>query len=120
MVDTYFELVSKRPDRSAYTPHEAVEFILAGSGELFDHELVQLFSRLVPLYPTGTTVKLNMGELGIVSDANLGHIGRPVVRVCFNRSAGMLAEPYDIDLAQPRHQRCLIVEVDPYLAAPEE
>ena len=55
---------------------------MAWSGSLFDPEFVKIFSLLVPLYHTGMTVKLNSGELGIIIDANLGHIARPVVRVC--------------------------------------
>ena len=94
MADTYFEMVSRRPGREAYMPHEAVEFILAYNGVLFDPELVQIFTRLVPLYPTGTTVRLNTGELGIICDANMSHIGRPVMRVCFNSEQGILAKPY--------------------------
>ena len=94
IADTYYELVSRRPDRPAYMPHEAVEFILAYSSELFDPELAQLFTRVVPLYPTGTTVRLSTGEAGIVSDANLGHIGRPVVRLCTDSQGGALRPPF--------------------------
>ncbi len=119
IADTYFELVSKRPDREAYMPHEAVEYILAYSGELFDPELVLLFSRLVPLYPTGMTVKLNTGELGIVADANMGHIGRPVVRICSLGGTHFVDQPYDINLSQAQDQNRLVVEVDPFLAVAE-
>jgi HD-GYP domain-containing protein (c-di-GMP phosphodiesterase class II) len=120
IADTYYELVSRRPDRPPYMPHEAVEFILAYSGELFDPELVQMFARVVPLYPTGSTVELSTGELGIISDANSGHIGRPVVRICFDASARAVNRPYDIDLAEAQYQRRLITTVDLYLPAPEE
>ena len=120
VADTYYEMVSRRPDREAYMPHEAVEFILAYSGVLFDPELVQIVTRLVPLYPTGTTVRINTGELGIISDANLGHIGRPVVRVCFDSENGMPAKPYDIDLAEPKHQHQLVETVDAHLPLLEE
>ncbi len=118
IADTYYELVSLRPDREPYMPHEAAEFIIAYSGALFDPELVKLFTRLVPLYPTGTTVKLNSGEVGIISDSNVGHIARPIVRVCAMGSS--LRKPYDINLSEARYQDRLVVEVDPYLAFPEE
>lgn len=118
IADTYYELVSLRPDRPAYMPHEAAEFILAYSGELFDPELVQLFSRLIPLYSTGTTVKLSGGEIGIVSNANLGHIARPVVRICYD--GRLLKRPFDINLSEKGHQDQLIVEVDPDLPLPVE
>ena len=118
IADTYYELVSLRPDRPPYMPHEAVEFIIAFSGELFDPELVRIFSRLVPLYPTGTTVRLNSGEVGIISDANVGHIARPTVRVC--AMGRKLRRPYDMNLSQAKYQDRLVVEVDPYLPLPEE
>ncbi len=120
MADTYFEMVSRRPGREAYMPHEAVEFILAYNGVLFDPELVQIFTRLVPLYPTGTTVRLNTGELGIICDANMSHIGRPVMRVCFNSEQGILAKPYKINLAEARHQHRLVDTVDAHLPLWEE
>ena len=120
VADTYYEMVSRRPGREPYMPHEAVEFILAYSGVLFDPELVRIVTRLVPLYPTGTTVRVNTGELGIISDANLGHIGRPVVRVCFNSESGTLAKPYDMNLAEPRHQHRLVETVNAHLPLLEE
>ena len=115
IADIFYELVSKRPDREGYMPHEAIEYILAYSGELFDAVLVQLFTKLVPLYPTGTTVKLNTGEVGVVADANTGYMGRPIVRVCSLGGSNYVQRPYDINLAGPKHQNQLIVEVDAYL-----
>ena len=79
---------------------------------------MKIFSRLVPLYPTGMTVKLNSGELGIVIDANLGHIARPVVRVCPSGNNGRRL--YSINLSEAAYQDRLVVEIDPYLPLPEE
>jgi HD-GYP domain-containing protein (c-di-GMP phosphodiesterase class II) len=119
IADTYFELVSNRPGKPACMPHEAVEFILAGCGDLFDPELALVFVRLVPVYPAGTAVKLNTGELGIVSNGNPGHIARPVIRVCSDRKVGVVAKPYDIDLSESRNQSRLIAEVDPSMPLDE-
>ena len=115
IADTFYELVSLRADRPPYMPHEAVEFILAYSGELFDPKLVDLFTKIVPLYPTGITVRLNTGEMGVVADANAGFIGRPVVRVCSHGASNMVERPYDINLISPQHQNQLVAEVDPFL-----
>jgi len=114
IADTFYELVSDRPGRKAYLPHEAVEYIMAYSGDLFDHSLVQIFAREVPLYPTGVAVKLNSGELGIISDGNRGHIGRPMVRICFDKDQRMLMEPYDINLSEAEYQNRLIVHIFDY------
>ena len=77
--------------------------------------MVELFTKIVPLYPTGITVRLNTGETGVVADANAGYIGRPVVRVCSRGGTNTVQRPYDINLINPQHQSQLVVEVDPFL-----
>ena len=114
IADTYFDLVSTRPHRKALMPHQAIEFILAYSGELFEPDLVQLFARQTPLYPSGVTVKLTTGEVCIISNVNLGHIGRPVVRVCYDENEKPVQQPYDIDLSDPERQNQLIEAVLEY------
>jgi HD-GYP domain-containing protein (c-di-GMP phosphodiesterase class II) len=114
ITDTYYALVSRRPHRREFLPHEAIEFIMAYGGELFDPELVQLFSKEVPLYPTGVTVKLNSGEVGFITQPNLGFIGRPVVRVVYDEEAQPIKEPFDVDLKVAENQKKLIVEVLAY------
>lgn len=110
LADGFHALVSKRPYRPPMKRHEAIEFISAFSGDLFDPELAEVFTRKVPVYPAGIGVKLNTGEVGIVSNPNVGHIARPVVRVC---AAGgrSLQEPYDLDLSEVHNMNKLIAEV---------
>ena len=114
IADTYFELVSAHPGRPAVMPHEAVEYIMGSSGDHFEPALVESFVREIPLYPTGVTVKLNTGELGIVSDANLGYVGRPKVRICVDDQSRAVKEPYDLDLSGLEHQGRLVVQVVDY------
>ncbi len=114
ITDTYYALVSRRPHRQSHLPHEAIEFIMAYSGELFDPELVRLFTKLVPLYPTGIMVNLNTGESGIISDAKPGFIGRPVVRICIDKDLKELTKPYDMDLTESEHQHRLVTDVVEY------
>lgn len=114
ITDTYYALVSRRPHRQSYLPHEAIEFIMAYAGELFDPELVRLFTKLIPLYPTGIMVNLNTGERGIISNAMLGAIGRPVVRICYDKELRELKKPFDMDLTESQHQHRLIIGVMEY------
>ena len=109
--DTYHSLLSKRPHREALRPHEAVEFIVAYSGELFDPELTQFFARRIPQYPAGLGVRLSTGEMGIVSNPNAGHIARPIVRICLSADGRPVAQPYDLDLSERECMKKLIVEV---------
>jgi len=114
IADTYYALVSRRPHRSSNLPGEAIEFVMAYSGELFDPELVQLLRKLMPLYPTGVMVKLNTGESGIITDARPGLIGRAIVRLCYDKNNQEIPSPPDLDLSESEHQHRLITEVIDY------
>lgn len=110
VADTYHAMLSRRPHRPAFKPHEAVEFIVAFSGQLFEPRLSQLFARRMPQYSSGLGVKLSTGEIGIISDPNTGHIARPIVRICFE-NAKALDEPYDLDLSEKKSMNKVITEV---------
>ena len=114
IADTFYSLVSVRYHRPALLPHEAMEFVLAYSRELFDPRFVDIFSKTVPLYATGISVRLDSNETGVVADANPGFIGRPKVRVLKDRHGDDLKEPYELDLSAPDQQREMITEVLEY------
>jgi HD-GYP domain-containing protein (c-di-GMP phosphodiesterase class II) len=115
VADVYTSIMSRRPgDRKIHLPHEAIEFVMAYSGEYFSPELVEIFVRRVSCYSTGLMVKLNTGEVAIVSDPKAGFVGRPIVRICFEPQNGMLKKPYDIDLSKAEFQQKLIVEILDY------
>ncbi len=111
LCDAYVALRSYRAYRRQYRPHEAIEFILAFSGEIFDPELATIFVRQIPQYPSGVTVLLNSGEGGVISNPNTGHVARPVVRV-LGVNGVPVKRPYEVDLSAKEHQKRIIVEVD--------
>ena len=92
-------------------PNEAMEYIMAYSGDLFDPELVKIMVKNVPLYPSGVMVKLNTGESGVVSRNHTGNFSRPVVRVFFNKRGRPRLKPYEVDLSDSNNQDQLVVEV---------
>lgn len=108
---TYHSLISKHRNQQAYTPPEAAEYISAYSGELFDPDLVNVFIRNVPFYPKGISVKLNTGEVGVVTDSNIGYIGRTKVRVCYGKDNVELLKPYDVDMSKPENQNLTIAKI---------
>lgn len=114
ITDTYVSLLSKRPGRQMFMPHQAIEYIMAQSNDQFNPDLVELFVREIPCYPTGITVKLNTKELAVVSDAKLGYIARPKVRVVYDEEQGPIKKPYEMDLSKMEYQSKLIVEVKDY------
>jgi HD-GYP domain-containing protein (c-di-GMP phosphodiesterase class II) len=114
IASTYHSLISKHRNQQAYTPPEAAEYISAYSGELFDPELVSIFLRNVPFYPKGISVKLNTGEIGVVTDSNIGYIGRTKVRICYGKDNVELTKPYDLDMSKPGNQNLTIAQILDY------
>lgn len=96
VADVYDALVSNRPYRDALVPSEAMEYIMGGSGTLFDPELVNLFTRKVSPYPIGTCVNLSNNEIGIVLANYEDCCIRPKLRV-FQRNNKAIS-PYIADL----------------------
>ena len=108
MTDTCCTMVSRKPYRQAFLPLEASELIVACSRVFYDPELVQMFIEQIPIFPTGVMVKLNTGEVGIVTDANLGLVGRPRIRICYDKDSQPVEKPYDIDLAEDEYEGKLV------------
>lgn len=114
IADTCCCIASKRPYRQAFPTYEAGELVVACSGGLFDPDLVQVFMEQVPLFPAGVMVKLNTGEMGIVVDANVGLVGRPVVRVCYGSDSKEVQTPYDLDLSDDEYENVLVTTAYEY------
>lgn len=100
IVDTFDAMTTHRVYKPAALPHEAVEVLYAGAGRLYDAHMIQLFRDRVAIYPPGTTVELNTGEIGIVVDINASLPHRPVVRIITDENGQELKEPYEIDMSK--------------------
>jgi HD-GYP domain-containing protein (c-di-GMP phosphodiesterase class II) len=125
MVDTCFALASKRPHREEFlpvfaiehsivSPMEAVEFVLAYSGELFDPDLVTLFASTVPVYPTGVKVKLSNGDLGVVVKPNPASQARPQVQLYPAKPGKSELEPITLDLSLRENRNLMVSEICQY------
>lgn len=78
VADIYDALVTERPYKKAFTPRDAVEMIMAMTGEL-DLKVMQSFLESVILYPVGTNVDLSNGEKAKVVANNPKYVLRPTV-----------------------------------------
>lgn len=98
IADVYDALISDRPYRAARLPHEAYEILLASSGFHFDPDILQHFLAKIAIYPIGTLVELNTGDIGIVIDIQPGMTSRPTVRLIQDKHAILYPKKMDIDL----------------------
>lgn len=79
--DVYDAMTTDRVYRKAYSPSDTIEFIMGGSGTLFDHNIVSAFVKSIAPYPAGDIVLLSTGETAIVIDVNKDFPLRPIVRI---------------------------------------
>ena len=96
VADVYDALTSQRSYRKAWHPKEALEYIIAGSDTQFDCDLVNVFSHLISLYPTGTLVKLSDGATAVIVENHAENIFRPRIRLLDDSPLG--PKGYEIDL----------------------
>lgn len=99
---------SRRAYRRPMLPGDAVRFILESAGKTFDPVVSKVFVQLMGLYPVGSLVELDSGELAVVVSPAEWDVTRPGVRVVTTR-AGERVEPYAVDLGMERDRK--IVDV---------
>lgn len=112
VADTYHELISLRPGGQPLLPARAADFIAERNGREFDRATVAVFLKTVPLYSKGTVVALSDGEIGVVTNAAIGRVKPPVVRICCDRHGREPRRLYDIDLAKDAHRDQEIIAID--------
>jgi len=96
IASAYDALTSDKPYKKAIPPSDAMEYIMGGSGTIFDPELVQIFPRKLQPNPTGTKVRLGNEVLGMVINNHEDCCIRPQIRVL--KEGGQEVEPYYLDL----------------------
>ena len=101
VADIYDALTSERAYRKAINPSESMEYIMSGSGSLFDLEIVLIFIHKVAPYPIGTLVQLSNNWVGLVVENFEETCLRPRVRVL--EKDGKRIEPFEIALNQDKN-----------------
>lgn len=105
IADFYDAVTSPRAYRSfAYSPDEAVKMMLEKAGEEFDPILLKVFARMLGVYPIGTVLHLDTGDMGIVCDYPSGP-GRTLPRIIIVRKDEqgdyVMGETIDLEEKRP-------------------
>jgi len=96
--DVYTAVSANRSYRDRFSPSEAYELILSGSGTMFDSELVNNFRKTFAIYPLGCNIRLSNGMEGFVIKQNQYFPDKPVVRIVDDSRKNNLLPCYEIDL----------------------
>lgn len=104
VVDIYDAITSDRCYHKAKPAHEALQFLylISQKGHL-DHALVQRFIQVVGVYPVGSVVQLNTGEMAIVRCLHHEAPLEPIVIIVKGAGNTLLSRPEEHDLLHQAH-----------------
>jgi len=101
IVDTYDAMTTPRPYTDVvYAPHQAIDELYNSGGILFQQELVEQFIQTVGVYPTGSLVEFETGEVGVVIAVNDLKRLFPTVMLVLDAEKKPLAEFETINLSR--------------------
>ena len=81
IVDSYSAMTSKRPYAAAKSSFDAMRDLTALSDKHFQAEMVEQFIQAIGIFPAGTLVELNTGEVAVVLKEHQSTRLRPEVAV---------------------------------------
>jgi HD-GYP domain-containing protein (c-di-GMP phosphodiesterase class II) len=102
---------SRRAYRKPATPEYAMSMVLGGAGTVFDPVVPAVLVRVLGVYPVGTVVELNTGDLGVVRRPGARDVTRPTVGVV-RTGDGESDAPYEINL-EDDGAPCIVRSRDP-------
>ena len=105
VVTFYDEVTNPRGEKYPLSPSKAVAQLYDGRDSLFQGDLVVEFIRAIGLYPTGTLVELNTGEVAVVVEQNFERRLKPHVMVVMDPYKRELSEPVYLDMAGDDKQK---------------
>lgn len=120
IVDYFDAITTKRVYRPrTLTREEALKEMQQRSGEEFDPVLLKAFMHMIGVYPVGSLVALDSGEIGIVFEANPhpAFYMRPKVKVIADSNGqvieGEVVDLTDIDAETGKFKRTIVKCLDP-------
>jgi putative nucleotidyltransferase with HDIG domain len=98
IVDTYDAMITSRPYASTQSSYGALRHLRSLAGTQFQPELVDQFTQAIGMFPTGTLVLLNTGEVAVVTAQSRIRRLRPEVMIILDAEKRPLAEYRVVDL----------------------
>ena len=98
IVDTYDAMITSRPYAEQMSNYDALRQLRVLADVEFQAEIVDQFTRAVGVFPTGTLVELNTGEVAVVIKQNPIRRLRPEIMLITSAAKEMLDDFRIIDL----------------------
>lgn len=92
LADIYCAKITGRTYREPMIPNVAARDIFLNKDNHPKGTLIEIFVKVIGLYPPGCLIKLNNGEVGVVVKRG-GRVDTPIVKALFNPQGGALSKP---------------------------
>jgi putative nucleotidyltransferase with HDIG domain len=113
IVDNYVSLINGRNCPVALPPNIALDYMYKNKGKLFHPKILDQFIQVIGIYPVGTMVRLNTGDVGFVVKQNKTWRMKPVVMVVMDKHKEKHETPVYIDLmTQSKTARQIAIHSD--------
>lgn len=100
IADVYEAMTHPRPYRERILPHDAVVALVKQAQTELDTQLVKLFIDRISIFPVGSYVKLNTGDIARVIATNPAYPLRPKVKIILTAEKYAPKDIQVIDLSQ--------------------
>jgi HD-GYP domain-containing protein (c-di-GMP phosphodiesterase class II) len=114
LVDSFCAMLKNKPYRAALGHQEALEELYKLRDQKFSPALMEQFVQCVGLYPIGTLVELNSGEVGVVLQQNRVQRSRPRVLIMLDANKLEVRGYHVIDLHEVKHRDCRVTRALPH------
>jgi len=104
VADMFDALLSDRPFRHYYLSNEAASILQAFAGKILDPALVSQLLSQVALYPQGSVVRVDTGELAEVETVLPANPSRPKLRLLTDQWGKRLKKIDSLDLTKQRNR----------------
>jgi len=118
IADCYDAITTLRPYQKPFPPREAMRIMESLAGKVIDPVYFQEFVRLLGIYPVGSLVRLDSGEVAVVVETYAHSPLTPKIKIIIDPMGKRLPEPIEIDLSQPEPgsaEKKLVAPADPLL-----
>lgn len=86
IADDYDAMINERPYAQPISPHEAIRELYALRNMAYQAELIEAFIQAVGVYPLGTLVELNTGQVGVVISQNKIRHLKPKIMLALDKN----------------------------------
>jgi HD-GYP domain-containing protein (c-di-GMP phosphodiesterase class II) len=98
VADVYDAMTSKRVYQAGMVPEDALKRLYLMRGTHFQPEIVERLIICLGIYPIGTFIELNTGELAVVKMVNRSHPMQPRIQLLSDREKRHCKTPQEVDL----------------------